>query len=185
MYLIHLICFILMLSKKGEVSGLGNIIIHGGGESQAFHFCITGQPNNVTSCFGSNLPAAGTGSVLGDNTQTNRNVPTPVHLVGLGVVSSCVGGSISCFLLSNHSVMCTGSNTNGALGTGNFIDALEPVKVIGLASTVKQLVCGGDHICVLLSGVLDGAIQCWGNNYYGELGNSLNVNSPSCKCNQF
>jgi alpha-tubulin suppressor-like RCC1 family protein len=179
MYFIHLLCGILIFLQNTEISGLGNTIIHGGGASFANHFCITSQPSGIASCFGSNMPAGGAGSLLGDNTQTNRNVPTSVHLVGLGVLSSCVGNAVSCFLLNDHSVMCTGSNSNGSLGTGNFIDAYEPVNVFGIASTVKQLVCGSDYVCVLLSGVLDGALQCWGNDFYGQLGNSLNVNSPS------
>ena len=43
-----------------------------------------------------------------------------------------------------------------------------PLTVPGVYSA-KAVAVGEDHACALL---LDGTIQCWGNNSYGELGNT-------------
>ncbi|MBU5682639.1 MAG: hypothetical protein KQA34_02935, partial [Candidatus Aenigmarchaeota archaeon] len=41
-----------------------------------------------------------------------------------------------------------------------------PVPVQGINNAIA-IAAGGAHTCALLS---NGSIMCWGNNYYGQLG---------------
>ena len=72
-----------------------------------------------------------------------------------------------------------GNNTSGQLGNDTENDSDVPVQVIGLSGAVQISVGGGAgtgqaSACALLS---DGAIECWGSNAYGQLGNGTNTSS--------
>ena len=71
-------------------------------------------------------------------------------------------------MVSSDSVKCWGSNFSGELGDGTTIGRLSPVDVISLTGSVSTISAGGDHSCALL---IDGGINCWGDNSAGGLGN--------------
>src|SRR5262249_37756683 len=58
-------------------------------------------------------------------------------------------------------------------GTTSASTYSSPVTV-GLARTAVQLACGMFYACAVLS---DGTVQCWGNNYYAQLGNGTSGGS--------
>ena len=62
---------------------------------------------------------------------------------------------------------CWGQNDYGQLGDGTTTDRHTPVAVSGLASGVTALAAGKSHTCALTAA---GGVQCWGNNFYGQLG---------------
>jgi alpha-tubulin suppressor-like RCC1 family protein len=91
-------------------------------------------------------------------------------------ISSSLGSSHTCALLSDGSGKCWGSNSYGQLGDGDLFSigdnelpsSVGPISVTSTAGvTIKQLVAGGLHTCALLS---DGTVKCWGDNEYGQLG---------------
>jgi alpha-tubulin suppressor-like RCC1 family protein len=170
-------CLVYFIALTLQSNGLGNTIIHGGGSG--LQMCITNQPSGITYCFGKNMPyTKPQGGLLGDGTQIDKSLPTPVHLVALDVISASVGRDQSCFLKSTGSVMCTGFDGYGGLGNDVFIaSVLEPVLVTGLTAPAKQIATGGSHSCALLSAPNDGAVMCWGNDHYGQLSNGGNGNS--------
>ncbi len=53
---------------------------------------------------------------------------------------------------------------------------LTPVAVSGLTSGVSKVTAGAYHTCALLT---DGSARCWGENQYGQLGNTSNSDSGS------
>jgi len=82
----------------------------------------------------------------------------------------------ACALLTSDGVDCWGSDYVGELGNGTTTpDSSIPVEVSGL-SNATAVVAGGNDSCALLS---TGHIDCWGENDYGQLGDSTTVNSST------
>ena len=105
---------------------------------------------------------------VGDGTDTDRDLPTPVLGLGSGVQAIVTGMIHSCALVGGG-VKCWGANGFGQLGDGSDTQRLAPVQVSGLASGVQAIAAGGEHTCALTTG---GGVKCWGANDYGQLGNN-------------
>ena len=63
----------------------------------------------------------------------------------------------------------------GQLGDGTTTHRSTPTPVIGLASNVAAVATGGGHSCALTT---DGAVKCWGYNYYGQVGDNTQTDRP-------
>lgn len=115
-------------------------------------------------CWGSNSSGR-----LGDGTTTNR--PTPVAVSGLNsnVVAIAAGEDHTCAVTSAGGAYCWGSNTYGQLGDNTTVSRNTPVAVTGLSSGVVAIGAGNYHSCALIS---SGAVQCWGRNNQGQLGDN-------------
>jgi alpha-tubulin suppressor-like RCC1 family protein len=85
------------------------------------------------------------------------------------------GTGHTCALLNDSSVQCWGNNGFGRLGDGTADNRLTPAPVIGLAGPVTAIATLERHICALVEG---GAVQCWGKNNDGQLGDGTADNSP-------
>jgi alpha-tubulin suppressor-like RCC1 family protein len=105
---------------------------------------------------------------IGDN--ETPNLAGPVDLGGPAAAISV--SDHSCARLVNGTVRCWGPGTFGRLGYANtndigdneFPSAVDPVDLVGLASSVSA---GGTHTCARLN---DGALRCWGEGAHGRLG---------------
>ena len=84
-----------------------------------------------------------------------------------GVVGLSVGGAHACVVVSTGSVRCWGINQDGELGDGSLEARNVPVIVGGLARDATEVTSGHFHTCALLE---TGAMQCWGFNATGQLG---------------
>ena len=126
-----------------------------------YHTCALTTAGQV-KCWGSN-----TYGELGDGTTTDRHTPVAVAGLASGVTAISAGFADSCVLTSAGGVECWGSNQYGKLGDGTRIDRRRPVAVFGLARGVEAIAAGGFHSCALTSA---GGVECWGYNFYGELG---------------
>ena len=108
---------------------------------------------------------------LGDGT-TNHNRWLPEQLTP-GMVSASIGGESSFLLSSNGGLWALGANSDGQLGTGNFIGGKSPVFV---SSNVVAAAMGYYHSLFLTA---DGRLWAAGLNYYGELGvETTNILQP-------
>jgi alpha-tubulin suppressor-like RCC1 family protein len=79
------------------------------------------------------------------------------------------GSSFTCAIDMVGEAFCWGGGQRGQLGAGAFFDfAYEPQSVAG-AHRFISVVAGKEHAC----GIDDlGAAWCWGDNSYGQLGDS-------------
>ncbi len=134
------------------------------------HTCALTTAGGV-QCWGAN----GAGQ-LGDGTWEDR--PTPVDVVGLegGVVAIATGLWHTCALTTAGGVQCWGRNDSGQLGDGTTTHRNLPVDVVGLGGGVVAIAAGGYHTCALTA---SGGVQCWGFNYYGQLGDGTEVGRPT------
>jgi alpha-tubulin suppressor-like RCC1 family protein len=107
------------------------------------------------------------GSGLADHTSI------PIAVSGLAGASTITFGLIhACALMPGNTVACWGRNESGQLGNGSGPDTIgTPAAVPGLAG-VSFIAAGDEHTCAVLGG---GAVSCWGDNTYGELGDGTTI----------
>ena len=129
---------------------------------------------------------------LGNGTVTSpQPLPTAVlaptgagNLTQVTQVSTAGGGGTlaihTCARLSTGQARCWGSGANNQLGDGDATQRLRPVVVdsvsgAGALTGVTQVVVGERHSCARLT---SGQARCWGNNTYGQLGDTTGNPRP-------
>ena len=87
------------------------------------------------------------------------------------VATAIVAGSDYTCALVNGGVQCWGGNLGGQLGNNTRVTSPVPVAVVGLGPGrgVTAIASGLLHTCALV----DGGVQCWGDNTEGQLGSDL------------
>jgi alpha-tubulin suppressor-like RCC1 family protein len=133
------------------------------------HTCAI-KPDGTVRCWG-------LGTWLGNGASSGSL--TPVSVSGIPSKSSgpfapyavaiAAGGSHTCALLSDQTVVCWGANGSGQLGNGTTTTAMTPVAASGMVSAY-DIGTGTLHTCARTD---DGShfASCWGDNAYGEMGN--------------
>lgn len=147
------------------------------GDSGVWHDCITNSSGQVkcwgrNNCeqLGYNPPTQSTTFMsLNPTVITNSLASAPLMVRG--------GSSHTCVLLKSGALQCWGRNNEGELGNGTTTTqcSITPVNVSGI-TTATQLGSGGNFNCVVLA---SGAVQCWGQNDHGQLGNGTTTNSST------
>jgi alpha-tubulin suppressor-like RCC1 family protein len=131
-----------------------------------------GVDSGLVMCWGSNYSGQ-----LGNGATTTEPVKTPVAVHGLkGVAAVATGAASACALTTAGGVFCWGDNTYGELGNASTTSSGTPVPVQGLASGVMQVSVGSYSACALL---MDGTVDCWGDNHLGQLGNGTTMISTA------
>ncbi len=98
--------------------------------------------------------------------------PGPIAEVAIGPTSACS-------LSQSGVVACWGDNTYGQLGDGSTTDSTRPIPITTAGTplatkTVAHVYVGNGRACALTT---DGALACWGQNTYGQLGTGGTSNS--------
>jgi alpha-tubulin suppressor-like RCC1 family protein len=126
--------------------------------------------NGGVKCWGENFYGQ-----LGNNGNTfdTSLVPTKTIDAGSGVTALASGQAHICAVV-NGGVKCWGYNGDGAVGNNSATTKIfVPVQTIPEGSDATAVAGGQRHACA----VVNGGVQCWGNNSSGQLGDSSNVNS--------
>lgn len=134
------------------------------------HTCaLTG--NGGIRCWGSNSYGQLGNRIMGHRTR-------PIYVFGLmfGMQSLSLGGYHTCAMSGSGGVQCWGANRKGQLGDGTTTDRATPLSVAGLSTGVQAVAAGGSHTCTVGS---SGGVQCWGDNFYGQLGNGTKTPSTT------
>lgn len=125
------------------------------------HTCALGGGSVV--CWGDNgYGQVGDGSGFG-----MRTIPAPVVGLDSGIASIDAGALHTCVTTTTGAGKCWGFNSSGELGDGSTTTRTTPVDVTGLAGPAQVIRAGNGYSCALLEG---GAVECWGANFYGTLG---------------
>jgi len=112
---------------------------------------------------------------LGNGTTSTDSVATPISSDAVAIAIAA-GGNTTCAIFTTGDVQCWGSNSDGQLGnydltSSGFIASSTPVPVNGLTSPL-HIAVGSAHACAVIDG---GAVQCWGRNSAGELGDGTTL----------
>ena len=139
----------------------GVVQMHGNGALR----CAV-ERGGTALCWGAN----GTGQ-LGDG--TTRNSEDPVSVQGLSDAVQVEAGLAPCARRADGTVTCWGE---APCRTGDWDPRarVTPTPVAGITDSVDISV-GSRHAC---SVGRDGAMRCWGNNLYGQLGDGTSVCRP-------
>ena len=136
---------------------------------------------SIFSCFqqGSDVYCAG---YNGDG-QMGQGTITPSSQTSLVLHSQDVqimapGAFVNCVILTNSTLVCSGTNAFGQMGLGHLNRQTRP---IGIAQNVNSACSGAQHICYTTN---SGSVHCAGNNNNGQIGtnsgagNKLTFESP-------
>jgi alpha-tubulin suppressor-like RCC1 family protein len=139
-------------------------------------------------CWGNNIIGQ-----LGDGTDSTRDAPAAVAQPSGVALSKIVVSrandifSTTCGLTPSGVGYCWGSGTHGQIGnpsvptcnvsfgSGHFPCSQVPLPVSG-GLTFAALAVGDLHVCGVTTA---GAVDCWGGNAFGQLGNGTTQDSPA------
>lgn len=111
---------------------------------------------------------------LGDGTTTNRSTPTAVTGLSEKAVTAVSASANQACAIADGAAYCWGYNYSGQLGDGTTTNRLTPTAVTGLGgAVVKSIAAGGGHTCAI---TVTNRLYCWGNNYYGNIGDGTTTN---------
>jgi len=153
----------------------------------AQHSCALIAGGSV-QCWGANgYGQLGTGTSAGPQSCAGAACSrVAVAVAGVsGAVAIAAGNDHTCAILAGGTVDCWGYNFAAELGIGTSSGpavcsgggwcSAHAVAVEGL-SGASAISAGGDHTCAIAAGALD----CWGYNSYGQLGDGQSGGPQTC-----
>jgi alpha-tubulin suppressor-like RCC1 family protein len=113
---------------------------------------------------------------LGNGTTVNTS--NPIQTIGGGNNWKFVvcGHHHTAAIKNDGTLWLWGDNTAGQLGDGTTVGTSSPTQTILGGFTWKAVACGTDHTAAVKT---DGTTWAWGNNFNGQLGNGVTVNSSA------
>lgn len=138
--------------------GSGNVAISAAGA----HSCAI-TSGGAVQCWGDNSKGQ-----LGDGSQVDRSVPTPVSGLPGAIAHLGAGALYTCALTATGAAWCWGNNDSNQLGVVTAqTSSPQPLNLYYHGSVGRMIAAGGAHTCSISS---DDRIRCWGGNGDGQLG---------------
>ena len=99
-------------------------------------------------------------------------------VTGLGepVTGIAAGGVHTCVVRRDGGVSCWGDGSMGQLGQGEKVDASSPAAGVALPGRAVEIAAGAYHSCARIE---TGAVVCWGDNRFGQLGDGSRTASAT------
>jgi alpha-tubulin suppressor-like RCC1 family protein len=161
----------------GALAGVDHLV----GSESAGGYCAVLTSGGV-DCWGN-----GTTGGLGNGGSGIAVFPTAVVGVGgigtlSGVATLSSDGNGYCALLTSKGVDCWGYDRNGQLGNGtNTYRSLVPTEVVGEGGTGTltgvATLRSGDGLGSFCAVLTSGGVDCWGDNFSGQLGNGTTADT--------
>jgi len=149
------------------VTGLGGVDVISLGD---LHSCALSLTSGEVRCWGDNSSGQ-----LGDGTTTSRSTPVAVSGITTAIDVSA-GNEHTCAVLSDGAARCWGRNFFGQLGNGASgagSNSATPVAVSGITGA-SRIAAAASSTCAVVTG---GAVSCWGQNSFGQLGDGTTTSS--------
>lgn len=132
--------------------------------SRSNHSCAA-MADGTVKCWGYNDSGQ-----LGDGSSANRTTPVLVQGIdGMSLASTAMsistGGSQTCAVMGDGTVMCWGRNLGGQLGDGTTTERHYPAVVSGIdgqspSTTATSVSTDSQGTCAVMA---DGSVKCWGS----------------------
>ncbi|KAH9259625.1 hypothetical protein BASA81_002047 [Batrachochytrium salamandrivorans] len=106
----------------------------------------------------------------------SAKVLTPQLMKQVGLALDCSAGQKHTCIVDQGKAKCTGFGITGQLGNGLSKTSALLVQVKGLTKNVAQVFAAYTTSCALMT---SGAAKCWGENYYGGLGDGTTMRATS------
>ncbi|MDO8704147.1 MAG: Ig-like domain-containing protein [Sulfuricaulis sp.] len=151
------------------VSGINTVVAVSSGNS---HTCAA-LADGTVRCWGANYNGLLGNGISGRG--TDSTIPVTVSGISTAVAVSA-GGEHSCAVLADGTVRCWGSNAQVQLGIGYATSYSSTPVAVGGINTAASVTTGISYTCSVLR---DGTVRCWGDNFYGQLGNGTSINSST------
>jgi alpha-tubulin suppressor-like RCC1 family protein len=105
---------------------------------------------------------------LGDNTAISKSSPVQTVAGGTNWKSVACGQAHTTAVKTDGTLWSWGGNTRGQLGDLTIIPKSSPIQTIAGGTNWKQVAVCNKYTAAIKT---DGTLWCWGDNYYGNLGN--------------
>lgn len=135
-----------------------------------YHTCAL-VADGAVKCWGHNLHGQ-----LGTGYSIIRST-TALDVIGVTGATALVAGlEHACVLVAGGQIKCWGFTGYGQAGADYFGTVIyEPRELDGIGDAFA-LAAGNRHTCALIAG---GTLDCWGDNYFGQLGNGKFISNPT------
>lgn len=142
--------------------------------SGSYATCGIQSPSGSVKCWGTN-----SNGLLG-RSYSDKNSATPeVVDPGIEYKQVATGSKSTCGLTLSGKIKCWGKEELGSLGLGSTKASLLPKEILTIDSIGKSYLGNGvkaDHYCSIRTE--DSALQCWGNNSEGQIGDNTLLERP-------
>jgi alpha-tubulin suppressor-like RCC1 family protein len=138
--------------------------------SGAFHTCALKNDGSVW-CWGYNAKGQlGNGTTVAGRYAIRSNFPSALDVM--------TGSQFTCVRATDNALWCAGYNEYGGFGSDPptpdpVAPNPTPIKSLTFASPLVALAAGTYNACAIVSSVQSSSnvVQCWGDNWTGQLGN--------------